>query len=94
MFTDRLFIEGRVKARPAGSGLELCIGFEKRLAAAHAIKQPRAFLILMGAGESAFRAVLAGDVILLGRQLLAPLRVGFFDLGHLRFRVMAEENRC
>src|SRR5262249_59817888 len=48
---------------------------EQRRPAANAAVVSRALLVPIRAAERAFGAVLAGDVILLGRELRAPLRL-------------------
>jgi hypothetical protein len=41
----------------------------------------------MGSGEGAFGAVLAGDMVLLGRELVLPLGVGLDDFHRLVGRI-------
>src|SRR5215470_3389171 len=66
----------RPKARPARAGIELGVGRKQRRAAAHAVEHAFAFLAVERVRERAFGAVLARDVILLGRELSLPLIVG------------------
>src|SRR4029077_17763742 len=68
-----------VKPRPAGAALEFLLRGEQRLAAAGAEERAGAFLVIERAAARPLGAVLAHDVILLGGQELAPLRVG---VGH------------
>ena len=56
--------------------------FEERLAAADAGKDAGPLLVLVRSGKGAFRAVLAGDVVLFGCELRTPLGVALADLGH------------
>src|SRR5581483_10330303 len=70
---------GIVEARPAGAALELALGPEQRLAAAGAGERAGAFLVVQRAASRHLGAVLAHDVILLGRQKLAPLCLGVRD---------------
>src|SRR5882724_1941908 len=75
------FLAGRlIEARPAGAGIELRRRIEHRLAAADAGIRPRLMMVPELAGEGALGAVLASHLVLLGRQLLAPLRIALFDL--------------
>src|SRR5581483_1972390 len=59
-----------VEARPAGAALELGLGAEQLLVAAGAVKRARALLMQQRAAAGTLGAVLAHDVILLGRQQL------------------------
>ena len=64
------------EAGPAGAGVELGVGGEELGAAADAAVHAGGLLVDVGAGEGALGAGLAGDLVLLRRQLLAPLLVG------------------
>ena len=52
---------------------------EQRVAAAHAVVDALVFTLIVGATKGRLGAVLAGDMILLGRQFLHPFLVGFFN---------------
>src|SRR5450631_922393 len=76
-----------VEARPAGATLEFLLRHEQRLAATAAGKRAVALLVVQRATAGRFGAVLAHDVVLLGREQLAPLRVRMGDrilFGHLQ----------
>jgi hypothetical protein len=81
MLADRAFLDRSPEARPAGTGIELGIGREQRLAAADAGIHARALLVPIGAGEGALRAVLTRNMKLLRRELLAPFGLGLGDFG-------------
>ena len=68
-----------VEARPAGAALELLLRLEQRLPAARAGERAGALLVIERAASRPLGAVLAHDVVLLGRQQLAPLGVGMGD---------------
>ena len=68
------------EARPAASRIELALGVEERLAAGTAPICAVRVLVPVLPGEGALRPLLAHHVVLLGRQLLPPLGVGFLDL--------------
>src|SRR5262245_21119696 len=68
-----------VEARPARTGLELGGGGEQRLAAAHAAEGAGALFPIEWRGARRLGAVLAGDVVLLGGQLAAPLGIRLDD---------------
>src|SRR5205823_11321835 len=65
---------------PAGTGFELRIRAEQRIAAAHAHILPFFVVVDVLAGERRLGAFLARDLVLLRRQLLAPLCIGFLNL--------------
>ena len=69
-----------VKARPAGAAVELRVRGKQRPVTAHAGVNALVLGVPVRPGKGALGAVLAGDVILLGRQLRAPLGIGFDDL--------------
>ena len=74
---DIVGMNRRVETGPAGAGLELGIEHKQVRAAADALIQAvtrRLFAVL--AGEGPLRAVLARDLVLLGRQLGSPFGVG------------------
>src|ERR1700726_4588680 len=71
---DHLF-ERRREARPAGAAVELRAGVEQGLAAAGAVVDPGAVLLVERARAGALGAVLAQHPVLLGRQAFAPLLV-------------------
>src|SRR5580700_1845574 len=76
---DHLF-ERRREARPAGAAVELRAGVEQRLAAAGAVIDPGAVLLVERARPGALGAVLAQHAVLLGRQAPAPFLVAQRDL--------------
>src|SRR6202011_4389632 len=83
VLAHRLAVDRCGEARPAGAGIELRVRGEQRRPAANAAVIPRALLVPRGTGERALGAVLAGHVILLGRELGAPFGLA---LGHLPLR--------
>src|SRR4051812_24931984 len=68
-----------VEARPAGAALELAERLEQSRAAAGAGELARPLFGQQGAASGVLRPVLAHDVILLGRQELAPFGVASRD---------------
>src|ERR1700730_8613381 len=60
----RALVGGRVKARPARARIELSVGSEQRVAAAHAHVHTLAFLVEIRAGPRALGAMLTGHMIL------------------------------
>jgi len=68
-----------IETRPAGAALEFLLRGEQFLLAAGAEERPGSFLVIERAATGPFGAVLAHDVKLLGREDLAPLRLG---VGH------------
>src|SRR5438105_463874 len=68
-------LERRREARPAGAAVELGAGIEQRLAAAGAVIDPGAVLLVERARPGALGTVLAQHPVLLGRQAPAPLLV-------------------
>src|SRR5689334_16037926 len=75
--------ERLVEARPAGPAFELGIGGEQRQVATGAGEDALAMLLEERAGAGALGALLAQDLVLLRRQLRAPLGVGLLDLEFL-----------
>jgi len=75
-----VIVHRSIEAWPSRAGIVFGLGGEKRAAAGHAAIEAFALVVPIGAGEGTLGAVLARDVILLGRQVLAPLLVGFLDL--------------
>src|SRR5689334_1609005 len=73
-----------VEARPAGAAFKLHAGLEERLAAANTLKRPCPFLIIERAASRPLGAVVTHDVVLLGRQELAPFRIRVGDRELLR----------
>jgi len=72
---DRRFDRSRlgvIEARPAGAALEFLLRLEQSLAAAGAVERTRTLLEIEGAAAGPLGSMLAHDVILLGRQNLAP----------------------
>src|SRR5207253_4634161 len=68
-------LERRREARPAGTAVELGAGVEQGLAAAGAVIDPGAVLLVERARPGALGAVLAQHPVLLGRQAAAPLLI-------------------
>src|SRR5207302_6825204 len=62
-------------ARPAGAAVEFAAGVEQRLAAAGAVINPGAILLVERARAGAFGAMLAQHPVLLRGQPLAPFLV-------------------
>src|SRR5260370_24649922 len=90
MLGDHAFGHRLVKARPAGAGVKLGVLAEQRLSAAHAGVHPPVFGLVIFPSEGRLRSRLAGDLILLGRELLLPLGFGFLDfLSHVRLMWLA-----
>src|SRR5690348_5132426 len=84
---DAVLGHRRPEARPAGAGIELGVGAEELLAAAHAGIGAGRLGVPIGAAEGALGALLARDAVLLGCELGAPLGVAFDHLvlaGHSR----------
>src|SRR5678815_3342621 len=77
---DGFFRHRRPEARPARAGIVFRRRFEQRRAAADAAIEARLLVVPMLAGERPLGAVLARDVILLGRQLFFPLGIALHDL--------------
>src|SRR5215211_474503 len=74
---------GRLPERgPAGAGVELCVGAEQLLAAGAAAVDAVLVVVPVGACERALGALLAEHVVLVGRELLAPLFLGLLELLH------------
>src|SRR5262249_27393716 len=71
------------EARPAGAGLELRVGGEEREVAADAVVRARGVVVPVLARERSLRALLGRDLVLLGRELGLPLRVGLRDAADL-----------
>ena len=72
------------EARPAAARLELRVRAEELRPAAGAAVDAVAVLVPVRAGERALRALAPQDLVLLGREALAPLLVGELDLGSMR----------
>src|SRR4051812_44236965 len=75
------------EARPARAGVELRLGVEQLRAAGGAAVDAVLVVVPVLAGERALGALLAQHLVLLGRELLAPLGVGLLNLGGHAFRV-------
>src|ERR1700730_8964342 len=86
-------VHRRGEARPASTGVELRVRGEERRPATNAAVASRALFIPIGTGERAFGAVLAGDVVLLGRELGAPLGLALRHLG-LGLRIGHDQPLC
>src|SRR5580704_12166311 len=76
-------LERLVEARPAGAAFELGVGGEQRQVAAGACEGALAMLLQQRARARPLGALLAQDLVLLRRELRAPLGVGFLDLEFL-----------
>src|SRR5262245_14895150 len=68
-----------VEARPASAALELGLRHEQGLIASGADEGTGALFVIERAAAGSFGAVLAHDVVLLGREQAAPLGVGAGD---------------
>src|SRR5689334_1499263 len=77
---DRLGGGGLVEARPAGTGLELRVRAEERRSAPGTVVHAVVLHVPVPAGERPLSPLAAKDLVLLRRQLLAPLGVGLLDL--------------
>src|SRR5260370_14618668 len=76
-------VERLIETRPAGAALELRLRGEQRQVAAGAGEGALTMLFQERARSRALGAFLAQDLILLRRQLRAPLGIGLFDLEFL-----------
>src|SRR5579862_9090269 len=76
VFFNALFVCRLVKTWPASTGIELGFGVEQWLAATRAHIGSGILGLPILSGEGAFGTGLAGDVILLRRQLLTPFLFG------------------
>ena len=65
-----------VQTRPARAAFKFTLGGQGRLVATGTGKNAGGFFMQQGAGARPLSAVIAHDMILLGRQALAPLRIG------------------
>ena len=77
---DVPFGERPREAGPAGARIVFVAGVEERGAAAGAAVHAVAVMIGVLAGERRLRSFLAGDVVLLRRQLRPPFAIGLRDL--------------
>jgi len=95
-FGDVLSGEGLVKARPAGSGMELRPGGKKRQVAARAEVNAGLVIVQEVAAEGCLGSLGAQDTVGGGPELLLPLRVGLHHAGHLgdrtRFAIGSDES--
>src|SRR5712664_2391524 len=76
-------VERLIETRPAGAALEFRLRGEQRQVAAGAGEDALAMLLEQRARTRALGALLTQDLVLLRRQLRAPLRIGLFDLEFL-----------
>ena len=67
------------KTRPAAAGIKFGVRLEQNLAARRAAIDARLLGVPVFAGERPFRAGLAQDVILFGRQDFAPFGLGALE---------------
>ena len=72
IFGDGIFACGRVEAGPARAAVIFCLRRKELLAAAYTEIIAVALFVPMRPGEGALGSGLAGDVILLRRELVAP----------------------
>src|SRR4051794_1922762 len=79
LLVDMAFRCWRRETRPAAAGIEFCVGFEQRLAAAGAGIGALALLMLVFARERPLGRLLAQHGILHRRQFLAPLGFALLD---------------
>src|SRR3981081_4481572 len=77
-------LERLIETRPAGAALEFRLRGKQRQVAAGASEDALAMLLEQRARSRPLGALLAQNLILLRRQLRAPLRIGLFDLEFLR----------
>jgi hypothetical protein len=70
-----LFGDRRPKARPAGTGIKLGVGAEKRVAAAHTAVDAWIVQLVILAGEGHLGTLLARDRKLIGSELALPFFV-------------------
>ena len=81
LFLNRYIRCGRCpETRPAGTAIEFLLRREQRFAAADAVVAARLCVLVVRVRVRDFGAMFARDVVLLRRQLFAPLAVGFADL--------------
>src|SRR5689334_25229362 len=73
-------IDGLPKTWPAGTGIELGIGFEKLLPAANADVDYLILALPVLAGKSWFGACLARYAVMLRRELFTPFLIGLHNL--------------
>jgi pyridoxamine 5'-phosphate oxidase len=86
-----LFVHRRVKTRPSAARFELRAGAKKLGIAAHAMIRAVVVKIPVFAGECRLRAALAGDLILLRRQLFFPLRVRLLHAFSLQWNLANQD---
>src|SRR5260221_9359477 len=79
LLVDMAVHRGRGKTRPAAAGIEFCVGFEQRLAAAGTGVGALAVLMLILPGERTLGRLLAQYGILHRREFLAPLGLALVD---------------
>src|SRR5215213_858186 len=75
--SNRVRVDRCEEARPAGSGVELRARWEELSVAAGTPIDAGSMLVPQVSAEGSFRALLAENPVLLGRELSAPLLVGF-----------------
>src|SRR6185437_6207856 len=73
--TDRIGVDRRIKAGPAGAGIEFRIAAEKELKAGGRVIGPFLIKMVIFAGEGPFRAFFAEDIVLFGSQAVFPFSV-------------------
>src|SRR6185295_13562626 len=88
-----------IETRPPGSRLELCAGNKQIVSAAHALVDTLLVILPVLTGESAFGSFLAGDFILLLRELRLPFVFCLINLlaheeSFLRDRIKFDRNRA
>src|SRR6202011_2306748 len=83
LLVDRILVRGRVERGPAAAGVVLRLRAEELRPATGAAVGARLEGLVVFARERRFRALLAQDPILLGRQLCTPLLICFLKFWHL-----------
>src|ERR1700756_522819 len=82
LLLDRLAARRRRERRPAAARVVLRVRLEQLGPAARAAVRPGLEDVVVLAREWRLCSLAAEDVVLLGRQLGAPLRLGLLDLWH------------
>src|SRR5579875_105882 len=82
LLLDGGLVRGRGERRPAAAGVVLRLRLEQRRAAAGAAVGAGLEDVVVLAAERRLGSLLPQDVVLLRRERLAPLPLGFLDLGH------------
>src|SRR3972149_8530658 len=80
LFSDVFGLQGRIKPRPAGAGIEFGVGTEKFRPTADTPVNALVLAVVILARERALGAFLARDLVLFRRQDFFPFRVVLVDL--------------